>query len=141
MLHELLDHRPTSRRNLAALYAFGLLVIAAVELVDPAGSPYDPKCPFRAITGLSCPGCGGLRALHEALHGHLGAAIRLNPILAVLVPIFGYGVLDDLSRVFRSRALSRPRIRPAWWLALALIVGVFWVVRNIPCYPFTVIAG
>jgi hypothetical protein len=141
MLHELLDREPTSRRNLAAFYALGLLAIAAVALIDPAGSPYYPKCPFRSITGLSCPGCGGLRAVHEALHGHLGAAIRLNPILAVLTPILGYGVLDDLSRLFRSRSLPRPRIRPAWWLALAVMVGVFWVVKNIPCYPFTVIAG
>ncbi len=30
---------------------------------NPSGNIYFPKCPFRELTGLKCPGCGSQRAV------------------------------------------------------------------------------
>lgn len=37
-----------------------------------------PKCPFKFLTGLSCPGCGFQRALHALLHGQIHTAVSYN---------------------------------------------------------------
>jgi hypothetical protein len=34
-----------------------------------------PKCPFKMITGFSCPGCGIQRALYAIMHGNIKEAI------------------------------------------------------------------
>ena len=73
--------RPTPARTLmwAAITAAGLLAGAALYLFNPAESRLFPPCPFHALTGWQCPGCGSLRAAHCLLHGEFIAAFRLNP--------------------------------------------------------------
>jgi hypothetical protein len=54
---------------------------ALLYVYDPASSSFYPSCPLRALTGLLCPFCGGLRAAHELLHGRVFEAVALNPFL------------------------------------------------------------
>src|SRR5687767_1756229 len=66
--------------------ALGGAVAAAAALLyifDPASTPFYPACPLRALTGLMCPLCGGLRAAHALLHGRVFEALALNPFLFV----------------------------------------------------------
>jgi hypothetical protein len=56
---------------------------ALLYAYDPAASSFYPSCPLRALTGLLCPLCGGLRAAHELLHGRVLEAAALNPFLFV----------------------------------------------------------
>lgn len=37
-----------------------------------------PKCAFKLITGLSCPGCGIQRAVYAFMHGEFREAVRYN---------------------------------------------------------------
>ena len=122
-------------RPFGLLHAALAVVLAAsaalLASVDPAAVAWLPACPFRALTGLLCPGCGTLRAAHQLLTGHPLLALRLNPLAFVLGPV----ALADLtltlcgsSRPGRSRRLLRPF--PAWSLP-ALVCG-FWVIRNLP---------
>ena len=39
---------------------------------------------FHAMTGLWCPGCGGLRAVHDLTHGHLVTALHENALVVLL---------------------------------------------------------
>ncbi|WP_131724959.1 DUF2752 domain-containing protein, partial [Mycobacteroides abscessus] len=43
---------------------------AAVWFGDPT-TPGGvlPVCPLKALTGLDCPGCGGLRMVYSLMHG------------------------------------------------------------------------
>ena len=64
--------------------AIGGALAAAAALVyfyDPASAAFYPSCPLRALTGLLCPLCGGLRAAHALLHGRVLEAVALNPFL------------------------------------------------------------
>jgi len=131
MHHDLLAGGCHRRTKLALLLLSIAPAAVVLYLANPATTSIYPSCPFRLITGLDCPGCGALRVLHQLLHGHLGAAWRLNPLLVLALPVVGYGLLSDLAVVVRGRPLPRPAL-PAWaiWALLALILA-FWVLRNV----------
>jgi hypothetical protein len=99
-------------------------------LIDPATQPLLPPCLFHAFTGLYCPGCGATRALHQLAHGHFMDALKLNALVVLGIPL---GCLI---------AICRKRYNlPAWCLRTLLVcIAVFGVVRNIPLFPFTLLA-
>ncbi|HEX9989121.1 MAG TPA: DUF2752 domain-containing protein [Chloroflexia bacterium] len=123
----------------------GLVVMCACASVplyfaDPAKAGYFPRCPIHSFTGLYCPGCGTTRAMHQLLHGNPGAAMRLNPLALLLLPVLVYSFLSFTLEVFRGKALPRLfRTRKSTWLLIAAVIA-FTVLRNIPAYPFTLLA-
>jgi hypothetical protein len=129
--------RATVRRPVAApVSAGGLLLAGCVTLavVDPTHGP--PVCPFKAVTGWDCPGCGGTRALHQLFTGHLGAALSYNVLAVVILPVLLWGLFVSLTGAlggprWKSVSIARPWI----WIAFAVVI-TFWVVRNLPVAPF-----
>lgn len=126
------------------LVAAGSLVLAAgstvLFLFDPSGLALYPPCPFHTLTGLYCPGCGTTRALHQLLHGHLREALGLNPLMVLMLPFLGYSLLSYTTFVVRGRPLPGILAAPFWgWLAFGTILA-YWVLRNIPLYPFSLLA-
>ena len=109
-------------------------------LVDPASSRLYPSCPFYLLTDLHCPGCGTLRALHQLLHLNIASAIRMNPLTVFSMPFLGYAFLSRSSSEFTGKPLPKVFV-PATliWTLLAVIIA-FWVFRNIPFYPFSLLA-
>ena len=116
------------------------LVIAGVALVsggllfavNPAEHAIYPACWLYATTGWRCPGCGGLRATHELLHGYLAAAWLLNPLAVLLLPLYAWIGVDVVLTLFRGRGLPKPAPRPALiWLGAAGLL-LFGVLRNLP---------
>ena len=99
--------------------------------VDPNQPGHYPTCPLLLVTGRYCPGCGGLRALHDLFHGQFTAALSANLLAVLLLPAavliwFGWT---------RNRLLGRTnRVRvPAGLLwSLLVVVLVFWGLRNLP---------
>ena len=86
---------------------------------------------FHALTGLACPGCGGLRALHALLHGQIAAAFRLNPLFVAGLPVAV--ALAGVWLVRRRRApAARFPLSARWAWTVVAIVVVFGVVRNLP---------
>src|ERR1700730_11233149 len=53
---------------------------------NPSEYRFYPVCLFHSYTGLLCPGCGSLRALHQLVHGHVIAALRFNILLISALP-------------------------------------------------------
>ena len=98
---------------------------------EPSGQLFYPVCLFYRTTGLLCPGCGALRALHQLLHGHILTAFRFNALLMAGLPVLaGFGI-DRARRKKRSQP-GAPLARPFWlWLFLGAAL-VFSVLRNLP---------
>jgi Protein of unknown function (DUF2752) len=110
--------------------AAAIAATAYVGLVDPNESGHYPTCPFLALTGEFCPGCGSLRAVHALTHGDLRAAVGLN-VLTVVATV-AMAVLWGRWVVRSWRGQPRTTVAPAWTLyLLAGVVLVFWVVRNL----------
>jgi len=78
---------PRARRLRVPLAVGAATVLASVYLglVDPNVPGHYPLCPTKAITGLDCPGCGGLRAVHSVLHGDLRGALDHNAFVVLVV--------------------------------------------------------
>jgi hypothetical protein len=130
----------TSRRCTLAAAAAVVCGLVVLFLIDPAGSSAFPLCPLHAMTGLHCPGCGTLRALHQLLHGNLRAALGLNPLMVCSLPFVAYWCLGELMRGVGGWRLPRLFLPAAWiWVLLGVIV-LFGIVRNIPYYPWSLLA-
>ncbi len=114
------------------LAALGGAIAACVLYVFPPDQyPWYPRCAFYLITGLKCPGCGGLRAAHYLLHGDFAAAFHSNPLLVVIGPCLAIGsVCYGISRRWR-KPIPAILEHPAWLWALLGVVVAFGVVRNL----------
>lgn len=63
-----------------------LSVCVALAFVNPVSFQWPFHCPFKLITGLQCPGCGGQRAMYALLHGNVGEAVSYNLFLLYAGP-------------------------------------------------------
>jgi hypothetical protein len=122
--------------GIAILSILFMLAALILFLFNPSDYHFYPVCPLHKTTGLSCPGCGGLRAVHQLLHGHIAEAFCLNPLFVGLLPV---GTILAVRWVTaRVRKRPAPSFHPFWtWGCLALVI-VFGIVRNlpIPCLAF-----
>jgi Protein of unknown function (DUF2752) len=114
---------------LAAMAA--LAACALVTVVDPNEPGHYPTCPFHALTGLWCPGCGSLRAIHAIGHGHLREALGFNILTVAALPLLGVLWAAWARRSWHGSPRSRAA-NPRWLWGLLVLVLVFWVVRNLP---------
>lgn len=94
--------------------------MAVLYFFDPAVNSHYPTCPLHSLTGLDCPTCGGLRAAHLLLHGHLRAAFAMNPLLFFALPVVALFLIRP--------ALARPRWVP--WAGLGMLLAYF-IWRNL----------
>ena len=105
-------------------------------VLEPGKSVLFPVCPFRALTGFTCPGCGSTRGMHQLLHGNLLAAFELNPLLLVALPFLLYALVSYSYRVMTGRPLRHNTLAPKYIYTIFGVVLFFWVFRNTPLYPF-----
>lgn len=122
------------------LLGFILILAVLFFVVDPSKSVLFPRCVFHSLTGYYCPGCGSQRAIHSLLHFNLAGVVQNNFLLlpAIILIVYHY------SRTFLNRKLNwnLPNIfyfKKTPWIILAVII-LFWILRNIPGYPFSVLA-
>ncbi len=117
--------RPRRRAAVAlpvALAAGGLTYLYGSS--PYAGSALLLPCPLKALTGLSCPFCGGTRLTYALLHGDVAAAWSVNAFLLLAVPLVLAALLwrERQARVHGSpRGLSTGQTRVL--LAAALTWG------------------
>jgi hypothetical protein len=120
-----------------------VMAVAAVGYiaeVNPDVPGHYPTCPFYALTGYYCPGCGTLRAIHALVHGHPGQAAGYNVLSLAMLPVLGYFWVAWLNRSLR-RQPRRTLAHPAWIWAFAAVTVAFWVVRNLPFGHFLAPTG
>jgi hypothetical protein len=128
------------RHRLILIPAVALLVLAVLYLHDPALPGNYPPCPFHWLTGGGyCPGCGSLRCIHALLHGQLHQAWAYNPLTVVTLPGLALWFAGEVCREKLDRRLfSR---LPRWFiLGYAAVVILFWILRNLDCLPFRLLA-
>jgi len=117
----------------------GAGAVAVLGRIDPntPGNPL-PACPFYALTGIWCPGCGSTRCLHALVHLDLPQAMAMNPLLVLsILPMLVMALHGSGLGSVTLQPIVRLIARPMLWMAL---IAGFWVTRNLPWYPFTLLA-
>lgn len=100
--------------------------------LDPAEVSYLPQCPFYALTGWQCAGCGGQRSVHALLHGHFSTAFAYNPLLYIL----GFYLVAGWAVSLFPTNLVLQRMHAFMFgkvgiLGLVILVSGFAVLRNV----------
>lgn len=128
---------PGAHPVLAPALAGGGLAMGALALalVDPTHGP--EVCPFHALTGMYCPGCGTTRGLHQLLIGHPGKALSYNALTILAMPLFAWAAFQSLTVALGGPQLPALRLSERTVWALVAVAAVWWVVRNLPFAPFT----
>jgi hypothetical protein len=132
----------TDRSRWSRVVGLAGLVAATgyVFLMDPDEGGAYPLCPSKALLGIDCPACGGLRGTHALLHGRLGEALDHNLLLplflAAIAVVAGSWMLPLIGRPERHVRLPR-------WLVVGLVVaiGAFTLARNLPGPHFAYLAS
>jgi hypothetical protein len=124
---------PVARKwLLAGLIAAVAAGTAVLFFFDPAHCAIYPVCPWHALTGWDCPGCGTLRALHQLAHGNPAAAWRLNPLTVALLPVGFWLGLREWVRQVHGKKWPGVVTRPVFGWALVAILVLFGIFRNLP---------
>lgn len=113
--------------------AVGLLGIAALALLaarDPETEGPYPPCLSATLLGVECPLCGGLRGVHDLMHGNVMAMLDHNALL----PLYLVFLVATFSGWTASRLGYRVRVHPkviTTAMGATLIISVlFGVLRN-----------
>lgn len=123
-----------SKKKLSVLLLSVLATIAIFIFFynDPATQSFFPTCPFLAISGYQCPGCGSQRAIHQMLHFNYQAAFVYNPLVVIFTPYILLGLyieyLDKKRRFLKIRNILYGRYAA---LIILLLIVAYWIIRNI----------
>ncbi len=111
----------------------GVLTVA-LHFRDPHDAGSWGGCPWLALTGQYCPGCGGLRAVNDLGNGDLLGAASSNLVFVAMVPVLVLWWMLWAGRAWTGTQSSPRRTsHPGLWIAaFSLAMLVFTVVRNLP---------
>jgi hypothetical protein len=116
----------------------GGLVLFSTDLDEMGGAL--PQCQVLELTGYYCPGCGTTRALYAFSQFHVLEAFGYNPLtLPVVVFLLVVLCWHTATFLWGVAPLRLPSSSYFGYGVIILIVG-FTVLRNLPWWPFTVLA-
>jgi hypothetical protein len=99
-----------------AVLAVGAVALGALHLRHRPST----ICPFRALTGLPCPFCGGTTAASRLGHGDLRGALAASPLAVVMLGSWPLVGTISLPRWWQRRSLRITAV------VLILIVAELW---------------
>jgi len=124
---------PHNRILWAGAFVLCAIGVSIYFVFDPTKVSIFPPCIFHQMTGLDCPGCGAQRALHQLLHGNLLAALRLNAMFVLSLPIFAMLGPRLISRTLKGQPMG---IHPRWYWFYLVAWVVFGFLRDLPVPVF-----
>jgi Protein of unknown function (DUF2752) len=125
----------SDRRTAAIIVGAGALHVCASLIGINLWS-----CPFRAATGIPCPGCFLTTAILDLLHGKFSASIQAHAFAPIFLAVLAFtGITVFLPEEHRQRLLSALRNYEVLsgittWVLIGLML--YWVLRLMGIIPF-----
>ena len=137
----MIEQGVNGNRMLSAVGAAALAAgVFSVAYFNPTTAGFFPACPFHAMTGLNCPGCGLTRGFHALFRGDVFGALHYNLLIPFFAFFFGYLLISLVLYAVKGRGLSFQIFRPWMIYGFLVLTLVFAVARNLPFYPFDLLA-
>lgn len=120
---------------------FGVLILALFYFfINPNEVNFLPECPLYFTTGIYCPGCGSQRATHQLLNFNFLGVLQQNVLYFISLFILGYHMIVTGINAFFKINIYNFLYHPKTPLIILAIIVIFWILRNIPFYPFNLLA-
>ncbi|WP_422335788.1 DUF2752 domain-containing protein [Rhodococcus sp. (in: high G+C Gram-positive bacteria)] len=114
----------------AAVAAGALVAATILHFRDPYQQGAYGFCPVYAMTGLWCPGCGGLRAVHDLTNMDLGSAVSSNVLILPLLAVLTFAWIRWVRRRRHDRPPSALALGPRATVFVLIVLAAFTVTRN-----------
>ncbi|WP_327148743.1 DUF2752 domain-containing protein [Nocardia sp. NBC_01329] len=115
-----------------AAAAAGAAAVLLLHLRDPHVEGAYGLCPVYALFGVYCPGCGGMRAVHNLTEGHIVDSLHSNLLALPVLALYALWVGDWVIRAWRGDGPRLPGINSVTMWTLLGAITVYTVLRNTP---------
>jgi hypothetical protein len=132
---ESLTLRPRSERVRGPFLSAAAVAAAtlALHVRDPHVTHSWGVCPLYALTGIYCPGCGGLRGVNDLTNGHVGQAASSNLLMVLAIPFAAYFFGRWVYGAWTGREVRAvPALPRGVWTGLVVLAVAFTLARNLP---------
>ena len=135
-----IDQRPLMRR-LAGPVGTAVVAVGAcsyLAVVNPNETGHYPVCPSRALFGIDCPGCGGMRGMYCLMHGDVAGALNHNLLLLAIIPVvlalWTLWLVRAIRGVYPPVTAGQDRVRNRLLIGGLVVMLAFGVIRNFVPY-------
>ncbi len=108
-------------KNMAIKYKDPLMLLCGLGLYCAIALALNLQCPIRALTGVSCPGCGMTRAVVSLLQLDFKGAFYYHPMVFGIVPVAAV--------LFLLNQRKNKRLRKLFILAVCLLFVTVYLYR------------
>jgi hypothetical protein len=124
----------------SGILILGIGIAFLYLFINPKDVSFFPKCPLYLTTGIYCPGCGSQRAIHHLLNFNFLGVIQQNMLFVFGLIFLSYHfTINILNSVFNKNYYNYLNHTKTPLIILAIVL-LFWIIRNIPMYPFNLLA-
>ena len=120
-------------RRKTVIYALcasvAIILLLLLLRFPPEKYHFWPPCLLHELTGIYCPGCGDTRALSALIRGDLAGCFASNVLF-----------LPAILFIIATRVYPKLLRNPYVPLAVLVIIVLFSILRNLPWYPFSLLA-
>ena len=120
------------------LLGIGLTIL--FFFINPSDVNFFPKCPLYVTTGIYCPGCGSQRATHQLLQLNFVGVLQQNVLYFFGLLILVYHITITGLNLFFKKNIYNYIYHPKTPIIILVIIIIYWILRNIPYYPFNILA-
>jgi hypothetical protein len=122
------------------IFILVVLLVVLYYYANPGSSIFYPKCPLYATTGIYCPGCGSQRATHNLLNFNLVGVAKQNLLYILGIILIAYHLTIKAINYIFNKNIYNIIYHPITPIIVLIVTILFWILRNLPFYPFTLLA-
>ncbi len=112
--------------------AAGVGALVLLHVRDPHVENSYGICPTWGLFGVYCPGCGGMRAVHNLTDGRVLDSLHSNLLALPLIVLFFWFVVDWAIRARRGQGPRLPAIDRTVTVSIFVFIAAYAVLRNTP---------